>query len=241
MNLRHGIQGLNGLWPACRKALAWAGLLFASVSPGAQSHPNVVFILADDLGYGDVACYNPESKIPTPNLDRLAKEGMLFTDAHSPSTVCTPTRYSVLTGRIWEYDLDGNMVGVVVDHDEPGFGGAWSLPQPYGTPQGIAVGEDGPVHYADLDLQGSLPNIGPGSDGKVWRVRPNENADGFLTPEIVRDGLAFPDGVATAREGASSLPGAFGIARDVSSRRRMASSMRPWLLPSMFVLLLRRP
>ena len=57
---------------------------------------NIVFILADDLGYGDVACYNPESKIPTPNLDRLAREGMLFTDAHSPSTVCTPTRYSVL-------------------------------------------------------------------------------------------------------------------------------------------------
>ncbi|MFP6738436.1 MAG: sulfatase-like hydrolase/transferase, partial [Planctomycetota bacterium] len=64
------------------------------------SQPNIVFILADDLGYGDIACYNPESKIPTPNIDRLAREGMLFTDAHSPSTVCTPTRYSVLTGRM---------------------------------------------------------------------------------------------------------------------------------------------
>ena len=62
--------------------------------------PNIVFILADDLGYGDVACYNSESKIPTPNLDLLAKEGILFTDAHSPSTVCTPTRYSFLTGRM---------------------------------------------------------------------------------------------------------------------------------------------
>lgn len=62
--------------------------------------PNIVFILADDLGYGDVACYNPESKIPTPNLDKLAAEGMRFTDAHSPSTVCTPTRYSILTGRM---------------------------------------------------------------------------------------------------------------------------------------------
>jgi arylsulfatase A len=65
-----------------------------------NKYPNVVFILADDLGYGDVACYNPESNIPTPNLDRLATEGMLFTDVHSPSTVCTPTRYSVLTGRM---------------------------------------------------------------------------------------------------------------------------------------------
>ena len=62
--------------------------------------PNIVFILADDLGYGDVACYNSESKIPTPNLDLLAKGGILFTDAHSPSTVCTPTRYSFLTGRM---------------------------------------------------------------------------------------------------------------------------------------------
>ncbi|MGB2561157.1 MAG: sulfatase-like hydrolase/transferase, partial [Akkermansiaceae bacterium] len=62
--------------------------------------PNILLILADDLGYGDVGCYNPESKVPTPRLDRLAAEGMLFTDAHSPSTVCTPTRYSLLTGRM---------------------------------------------------------------------------------------------------------------------------------------------
>ncbi len=67
---------------------------------GDLRRPNVVLILADDLGYGDVGCYNPESKVPTPNIDRLAKEGMLFSDAHSPSTVCTPTRYSILTGRM---------------------------------------------------------------------------------------------------------------------------------------------
>lgn len=62
--------------------------------------PNILLILADDLGYGDVGCYNGESKVPTPHLDQLAKEGMRFTDAHSPSTVCTPTRYSLLTGRM---------------------------------------------------------------------------------------------------------------------------------------------
>jgi len=62
--------------------------------------PNIVFILADDLGYGDVKSYNPQSKVPTPNLDKLARQGMLFTDAHSASTVCTPTRYSLLTGRM---------------------------------------------------------------------------------------------------------------------------------------------
>jgi arylsulfatase A-like enzyme len=66
----------------------------------AAERPNVVFILADDLGYGDVACYNPESRVPTPNLDKLAAEGIRLTDAHSPSTVCTPTRYSLLTGRM---------------------------------------------------------------------------------------------------------------------------------------------
>ncbi|MEM7601059.1 MAG: arylsulfatase [Verrucomicrobiota bacterium] len=61
--------------------------------------PNVVVILVDDMGWGDPQCYQPESKIPTPNLDRLAAEGMRFTDAHTPSSVCTPTRYTLLTGR----------------------------------------------------------------------------------------------------------------------------------------------
>ena len=65
-----------------------------------DNFPNIVIILADDLGYGDVGCYNPESKISTPNLDKLASEGMKFTDAHSASTVCTPSRYSILTGRM---------------------------------------------------------------------------------------------------------------------------------------------
>ena len=68
-------------------------------SARAAETPNIVIILADDLGYGDLGCYNAESKIPTPHLDRLAKEGARFTDAHSPSAVCTPTRYGLLTGR----------------------------------------------------------------------------------------------------------------------------------------------
>lgn len=77
--------------------------------------PNIILILADDMGYGDLAIQNSESKIPTPNLDQLARDGMRFTDAHSPSAVCTPTRYSILTGRyswrsrlqkgvLWEWD-----------------------------------------------------------------------------------------------------------------------------------------
>ncbi len=61
--------------------------------------PNLVVILADDMGIGDPGCYNARSKIPTPHIDRLAAEGMRFTDAHSGSGVCTPTRYGLLTGR----------------------------------------------------------------------------------------------------------------------------------------------
>jgi arylsulfatase A-like enzyme len=63
-----------------------------------MDRPNIVFIMADDMGYGDLGCYGA-TKIPTPHIDRLADDGMLFTDAHAPSAVCTPSRYGVLTGR----------------------------------------------------------------------------------------------------------------------------------------------
>ncbi len=65
----------------------------------AVEKPNLVFVLFDDMGYGEPGCYRSESKLKTPNLDRLAKEGMRFTDAHSAASVCTPTRYGLLTGR----------------------------------------------------------------------------------------------------------------------------------------------
>ena len=66
----------------------------------AAERPNIVLILADDFGYGDATCYNPRGRVATPNLDRLARQGLRFTDAHSPATVCTPTRYGLLTGRM---------------------------------------------------------------------------------------------------------------------------------------------
>ncbi len=76
-----------------------------------RQRPNIIFIMADDLGYGDPGCNNPDSKIPTPNIDRLAREGMRFTDAHSGSAVCTPTRYGVLTGRYcWRTRLTGHVL-----------------------------------------------------------------------------------------------------------------------------------
>lgn len=74
--------------------------------------PNIVLILADDLGFGDPQSYNTDSKVPTPNIDKLAKEGIRFTDAHTPSSVCTPTRYGLLTGRYcWRTELKSGVLG----------------------------------------------------------------------------------------------------------------------------------
>jgi arylsulfatase A-like enzyme len=88
--------------------LLWVGL----VAGGEVAKPNIVFVLCDDLGYGDVQCLNPErGKIPTPGVDRLAKEGMIFTDAHSGSSVCSPTRYGLMTGRYsWRTRLQHGVV-----------------------------------------------------------------------------------------------------------------------------------
>jgi arylsulfatase A len=79
--------------------MAWV-LSRGSEAFGAETaRPNIVYILADDLGWGDLRCYNPQSGVPTPHADRFAQQSMRFTDMHSPSAVCTPTRYGILTGR----------------------------------------------------------------------------------------------------------------------------------------------
>jgi arylsulfatase A len=74
-------------------------LLGLTRRPEKKQAPNIIYILADDLGYGDISANYPAGKIVTPNIDRLAAQGMRFTDAHSPSSVCTPTRYALMTGR----------------------------------------------------------------------------------------------------------------------------------------------
>jgi arylsulfatase A-like enzyme len=94
------------------KPLLLTALLVACFGFAAAENPNIIIILADDQGYGDVSANNPDSKIPTPNIDRLAKEGMRFTDAHTSSGVCTPTRYSLLTGRYhWRTKLQSGVLG----------------------------------------------------------------------------------------------------------------------------------
>lgn len=95
--------------------IAFLGSLFLSWSQtvaAAEQRPNIVIILCDDLGYGDVRCLNPEGKIATPRLDAIASAGMAFTDAHSGSSVCSPTRYGLLTGRYaWRTRLQRHVLG----------------------------------------------------------------------------------------------------------------------------------
>ncbi len=106
------------LVPHSVAALVFTAVFF-SIGSGELAHcaekrplPNIVLVLADDLGYGDVRCNNPQGKIATPHIDRLAAAGMRFTDAHTTSSVCTPTRYSLLTGRYhWRSRLQSGVLG----------------------------------------------------------------------------------------------------------------------------------
>ena len=95
--------------------ISFAGLA-ASLFVEAQT-PNIVYILADDMGIGDIAALNAEAKVKTPHLDTLVADGMSFADAHSASAVCTPTRYGLLTGRYpWRSELKE---GVVQGYSKP--------------------------------------------------------------------------------------------------------------------------
>ena len=89
-----------------------SGVAAEPTSPTKTTPPNIVYILADDLGYGDVQALNPaRGKIATPHMDKLAAAGMTFLDAHSGSSVCTPTRYGVLTGRYaWRTRLQNGVL-----------------------------------------------------------------------------------------------------------------------------------
>jgi arylsulfatase A-like enzyme len=106
-----------------RRAAAAQAAPKAGEPAGAKAgRPNIVYILADDMGYGDLRCLNKDGKIATPNMDRLAAGGMVFTDAHSGSSVCTPTRYGILTGRYsWRTRLaNGVLLGYSRHLIEPG-------------------------------------------------------------------------------------------------------------------------
>ncbi len=141
--------------------------------PEPAEKPNILVILADDMGYGDIRALNPGSAIPTPNLDRLAETGMVFTDAHSPSAVCTPTRYGLLTGR---YSFRTRLKeGVLVGHSP-------SLVEPGRMTLGTLLQEEG-YHTACIGkwhLGLDWPkknNHEPLFTGNPWDIESTENVD----------------------------------------------------------------
>jgi arylsulfatase A len=108
---------LKAVQPTTMKSKLWLFLYLLSWQVFAQIKPNIVFILADDMGYGDVGAFNKQCQIKTPNLDKMATSGLVFTDAHSSSAVCTPTRYGILTGRYnWRSPLKS---GVLTEYGSP--------------------------------------------------------------------------------------------------------------------------
>ena len=95
-----------------KRLVILAILATSLLSKAETTKPNIIVIYTDDQGYGDVSALNPNSKFKTPNIDRLASEGLTFTDAHSPDTVCTPSRYGLLTGRYsWRTELKRGVFG----------------------------------------------------------------------------------------------------------------------------------
>ena len=141
--------------------------LFASLAIAAEK-PNIVYIICDDLGYGDVRCLAPKtSKIPTPHADQLSTEGMVFTDAHSGSSVCTPTRYGVMTGRYsWRTKLQRGVVTgfapCLIAEDRPTVAS-------FLRAQGYATGIVGKWH---LDLQYLDPESGEAYTQKQHKTPP---------------------------------------------------------------------
>lgn len=111
------MESRSGTWGALSRLGAAAFVLAGGIAcgPPSEDHqfPNILLILADDLGYGDIGAFNNEAKVATPHLDNLVRQGLQFTDAHSPSTVCTPTRYGILTGRMpFRTGMSGVFTGV---------------------------------------------------------------------------------------------------------------------------------
>ena len=202
-----------------------ASLLLAGALPlsaTAADRPNIIYILADDLGYGDLGCYNASSKIPTPNLDRLARQGMRFTDAHASASVCTPSRYGILTGRYsfrtrlksgvlkqWDIPLiDEGRLTVPALLRQSGYAtaciGKWHLGWTWPTRDGAPPASDDGL--GNIDFTRSIAN-GPttrGFDYFFGMESPNFPPYVFIENDRT---LGLPDSPARLQEGGMNRPG----------------------------------
>ncbi|GIW98880.1 MAG: arylsulfatase [Pirellulaceae bacterium] len=173
------------------RVVAWGIVLavWATTTTQAAEHPNIVLILADDLGYGDVQALNPASRIPTPNLDRLAAEGATLTDAHSPSSVCTPTRYGILTGRYcWRTRLkSGVLNGYSPPLIEPGRRTIGDLLRQAGY-RTAAIGK--------WHLGMSLPMLKDKTS--PWQGDPGVDFDGLIADAPIHRGFDYFFGVSAS-------------------------------------------
>ncbi|MDP7338706.1 MAG: sulfatase-like hydrolase/transferase, partial [Vicinamibacterales bacterium] len=146
-----------------------------------RDRPNIVFVLADDMGVGDLSYLNADSQIPTTNIDRIGREGTYFSDAHSPSALCTPTRYGILTGRycwrtrvqrgvLWGYSrhlIEPERLTVPSLLKQHGYNtahiGKWHLGMDMPTTDGQGTrlphaGADRRAYTADVDWTGTIQN-----------------------------------------------------------------------------------
>ena len=163
-------------------------LILVSMTFGQVAKPNIVVILADDMGYGDVHALNPESKITTPNLDQLVSQGVTFTDGHSPSAVCTPTRYGLLTGRYcWRSQLKRGVLGgyspPLIDSDRPTI--ATMLKS-----AGYYTGAIGKWH-----LGMTLPKTASDADTTRWDGDPGIDFGGKIADSPIHRGFDYYFGV----------------------------------------------